>query len=245
MKASRLEFRLRMVILAAILTVGMWAPWVGAGQRIPLLEWLALEISRLWLLTFAAATPAVIVLATLIAAKGALLRVWGTAWLGPATVLNSEMTAGPVMADGPYRYVRNPLYLGLWSMTVALAFLMPPTGALLVLIAVPVFLLRLILGEEVFLAGQLGEPYLAYKRAVPRIFPRLRTNLAPSGRKPRWLRGVLSELTSIGIFLTFATLSWSYNNEWMIRAILVSFGISLMVRGFLPREDEQFPTPAK
>ncbi len=233
MKASALEFRLRTGIMIVILAVGMSAPWVDAAKRIPLLEWLALELSRLGLLTFAAATPSVIVLATLIAANGAILRVWGTAWLGPSTVLSFEMTGGTVMADGPYRYVRNPLYLGLWSMTVALTFIMPPTGALLVLIAVPVFLLRLIFGEEAFLAGKLGEPYLAYKRAVPRIFPRLRTNLSPSGRKPRWLRSALSELTPIGVFLTFATLSWSYNNQWMLRAILISFGVSSVARAFV------------
>jgi protein-S-isoprenylcysteine O-methyltransferase Ste14 len=236
MKASALEFRLRTVIMLLILSVGMSAPWVDAGKRISLLEWLALEVSRLGLLSFAVATPAVIVLAMLFALQAAVLRVWGTAWLGSTTMLSPEMTAGSVMADGPYRHVRNPLYLGLWSMTVALTFIMPPTGALLVLIAVPLFLLRLILGEEAFLAGKLGEPYLAYMRAVPRLFPRLRTNLPPSGRKPRWLRAVLSELTSIGVLLTFAALSWSYNNQWMLKGILVSFGVALIVRGMLPRD---------
>ena len=32
------------------------------------------------------------------------------------------------MADGPYRYVRNPLYIGLWCMVIAMAFLMPASG---------------------------------------------------------------------------------------------------------------------
>lgn len=237
MKASALEFRLRTIIMTLILGVGMAAPWVDASKRISLLEWLALEVSRLGLLSFAAATPTVIILAALIALQAAVLRVWGTAWLGPATVLSPSMTAHFVVADGPYRHLRNPLYLGLWLMTVALTFIMPPTGALLVLIAVPLFLLRLILGEEAFLAGKLGEQYALYKRAVPRLFPRLRTNLPPSGRKPRWLRALLSELTPIGVFITFATLSWGYNNQWMLRAILVSFGISLLVRGLLPRDE--------
>ena len=36
---------------------------------------------------------------------------------------------------------------------------------------------RLILGEEAFLTGQLGEPYREYLRAVPRLIPRWHSNL--------------------------------------------------------------------
>jgi protein-S-isoprenylcysteine O-methyltransferase Ste14 len=238
MKASALEFRLRMIIMTAILALGFVAPW-GEGwqaeQRQSLLEWLALAASRAGLLIFAVATPSLIVLAALIALAGATLRVWGAAWLGPATVLNAEMKAGAMVADGPYRYLRNPLYLGLLCVTIALAFLMPAGGALFVLIAVPVFVLRLTLGEEAYLAEKLGESYLLYKRATPRFFPRLRTNLVRTGRKAQWARGVLSELTPIGIFLTIAGLSWEYDHRLMLRAVLISFGVGLVARAFLPR----------
>jgi protein-S-isoprenylcysteine O-methyltransferase Ste14 len=142
MKASALEFRLRMPINFTIVVLGFLAPWTGAlgwGSRIPLLEWLPLELSRLGLLSFTVATPAVIVFAALLAAIGAILRVWGTAWLGPATVQHGQMKAGAVMADGPYRYVRNPLYLGLWFVFAALGFLMPPTGAMFTMVLVTVF----------------------------------------------------------------------------------------------------------
>ena len=237
MKASAIEFRLRMAINTVVITLGFWAPWIepwGIGRRIPLLEWLALELSRLGLFRFTVATPVVIVFAALVAAIGAILRVWGTAWLGPATVQHGQMQAGAVLADGPYRYVRNPLYLGLWFMVAAMAFTMPPAGALFVMVMLTVFLLRLILGEEAFLTGQLGEPYRAYLRAVPRLFPRLRTTLPPTGCKPHWLRAVIAEPIPIGVFLALAVFSWSYNNRLMIRIILISFGISLVVRALMP-----------
>src|SRR5580658_6979158 len=171
MKASAIEFRLRMVINMVIICLGFWAPWIeiwGIGSRITLLEWLALEISRLGLLRFTVATPVVIVCGALVAAMGVVFRVLGSAWLGHGVVLNAEMKAGSLMADGPYRYVRNPLYLGVCCMIAALALLMPATGALFVLIAVPSFLFCLILGEASFLAGQIGEPYRLYLRTVPR-----------------------------------------------------------------------------
>jgi protein-S-isoprenylcysteine O-methyltransferase Ste14 len=237
MGATRIEFRLRMAIMAILITLGYWTPWIkgwGIGTRIPLMMWLALELSRLGLVSFALATPLVIVLAALIAAKGMVFRIWGSAYLGPATVLHMRMKGDTLIAGGPYRYVRNPLYIGLWSMTAAMAFLMPPTGALFVLIAVPLFLLRLTLGEEAFLTGELGQPYTDYLRAVPRLVPRLRSSLPPANRKPQWLRAVLSELSPIGIFITFAVFSWSYDLRLMVKAIIVSFGVSLVARALLP-----------
>ncbi|HWE86973.1 MAG TPA: isoprenylcysteine carboxylmethyltransferase family protein [Terracidiphilus sp.] len=234
MRASALEFRLRMIINTAIILLGFWAPWQDAGSRRPLLEWLPLELSRMGLIRFSAAVPAVIVLASIFAALGALLRVWGTAYLGPATVHSLSMKAGAVVADGPYRAVRNPLYLGLWCMVAALAFLMPPTGALCAIVLLTLFIVRLTLGEESFLAERLDEPYQAYLHAVPRFVPRLRSSLPSSGARPHWLRAVLAELTPIGIFVAIAFVSWTYNVGLMAQVILVSFGLSLVVRALMP-----------
>ena len=223
--------------MVAVIALGFWAPWIEAwhiGHRISLLEWAALELSRLGLLRFTDATPVVIVFAALLAALALMLRVWGTAYLGSGVVHHIEMKAGALMADGPYRYVRNPLYLGSWFLFAALAFVMPPTGAAVAMVLLTLFMLRLILAEEAFLTAQLGEPYQAYRRAVPRLFPRLRTNLPARMVKPHWGRAVLAELNALGIFVTMAFLSWRYDHLLMIKAILVSFGLSLVVRAVLP-----------
>jgi protein-S-isoprenylcysteine O-methyltransferase Ste14 len=238
LRATAIEFRFRMAINMAIIVLGFWAPWIdgwGAGSRISLLEWLALELSRAGLLRFTAAAPVVIVAGALVALLGALLRVWGTAYLGPGTVQSFEMKAQGVMADGPYRFVRNPLYLGLWLMVAAMTLLMPPTGALVTMALLTVFLMRLILGEEAYLQTRLGEPYRAYLASVPRLAPRLRTTVARGSARPHWVRGVLAELLPIGVFLTLAVVSWTYDNRLMGRAILISFGVSLVVRAIVPQ----------
>ena len=237
MKASAVLFRYRMVINLMIIVVGFWAPWIrylGLGSRILLLEWLALQIARTGLLSFTVATPTVIVIGSFVAGLGAVLRIWGAAWLGHGIVFDAQMQAGTLTADGPFRYVRNPLYVGVGCMLAALALLMPATGALFVLIAVPLFLFYLVRGEEDYLTAEFGDSYRAYLLAVPRLIPRLRTTVQPSGNKPHWLQAVLSEINPIGVFITVAFLSWTYDTHLMWRAIAVTFGISLIVRAFMP-----------
>ncbi|MGD0859461.1 MAG: isoprenylcysteine carboxylmethyltransferase family protein [Terracidiphilus sp.] len=237
MKASAIEFRLRMLINLVIVCLGFGAPWIeawGIGRRVPLMVWLAQELSRMGVASFSVAAPAVIAAGALMAGAGAALRVWSSAYLGSGIVKNGEMKAGEVLADGPFRFVRNPLYIGLWLVFAALALLMPVTGALFAMTAVTIFLFRLILGEEAFLGGQLGEPYQDYLRAVPRLIPRLRNAPPATGRKPRWLQALLTETTPIGIFAALAFFSWSYNDRLMARVIIVSFGLSLVTRALLP-----------
>jgi protein-S-isoprenylcysteine O-methyltransferase Ste14 len=239
MRASAIEFRLRMMIMIVIVFVGFWAPWFGSstgwdfGRRISTLEWLPLEVSRLGLTSFAVATPIVIVLGALVALVGAVLRVWGTAYLGYSTVHHGDMQAGAVMADGPYRYVRNPLYLGGWFMMLAISLLMPPSGALFSMVLLTIFFLRLILGEEAFLNKQLGQPYAEYLRSAPRLIPRLRSGLPPAGNKPHWLTALLTEVMPIGIFVTMAILAWFYDQQLMLEGLLWSFLASLFARGMM------------
>ena len=225
-----------MPINIAILVLGFLLPRTAAGlkfTRIPVLEWLPTQLARAGLLDFAGAFLAVIVLAAFVAGLAAVLRVWGSAWLGPATVISTNMRAGAVTADGPYRYVRNPLYLGLFLMFAAIAVLMPPSGALAALVLEAIFIVRLTLGEEAFLAAQLGEPYLAYLRSVPRFVPRLRTIVPRSEARPRWGLAFISEITPIGIFAALSCFSFSYNSRLIGQVMLVSFGVSLIVRALI------------
>lgn len=247
MRASAIEFRLRGFILTLLVLLGFWAPWIQAldlGKRVSLLEWFALEMSRAGLLPFLYATPVVIGAGALLAALGMVLRVWGTAYMGPAAVNNRRMQAPELVAAGPYRYVRNPLYLGSWFMLAAVAFLMPPTGALVVIPLITLFLLRLVLGEERFLAGEIGDPYRAYQRSVPRLFPRLRSTWPRGARVPHWLAALATELNAISVFVVLAGISWSYDHELMIKSLLVGFGVSLVARALVPQKTPAAPVHA-
>jgi protein-S-isoprenylcysteine O-methyltransferase Ste14 len=80
-----------------------------------------------------------------------------------------------VVRDGPYRFVRHPLYLAaflIW-LALALAFASPVAFALTVLYVIPGYVICMRAEEEMLLA-QLGDAYLRYRRDVGMLFPSLR-----------------------------------------------------------------------
>jgi len=237
MKATLLEFRFRFLILAVIYLLGFVAPWD---------QWLHLDSIRTWQLiaswptragwlTFNTATIVVLVLGIIWALKGAILRTWATAYLGPSVVQDKAMHGEDVLVAGPYRYLRNPLYLGTFIHTFALALLMPPSGAIFCIVAVFLFQLRLIAGEESFLTAKLGEPYLAYRAKVPSLFPAIVPRVPASALEPHWSTAFLGEIYMWGVVVTFAFFGWRYNSMLLIKGVLISLGVSLIVRAFLPK----------
>jgi protein-S-isoprenylcysteine O-methyltransferase Ste14 len=231
MKATALEFRLRMWIIIGLVFLGFWAPWAHGAGRQTLLLWLPLSALHAFGMSSTISAPLVVAAGALAAAVGAWLRIWGAASLGYQTVHDEAMHSS-LVAHGPYRYVRNPLYLGGWFMVLAASLLMPVSGAWPSVLLLTIFFFRLILGEEAFLQAKLGEPYRNYLRAVPRWFPRLRGALPAAEHKTQWLNGALGELNAVGIFIAFAFFSWSYNVTNMLKCILVSFVLAMLVRVF-------------
>src|SRR5438105_1352228 len=168
MKATALEFRLRFWIFLAIYVLGFTVPWDyalhldGSGPNAHVWGLLAAMLAKTGAISVSAAFNVLLVFAILCAFAGAWLRTWGAAYLGYNTVHDRAIVGDGVVAAGPYRYVRNPLYIGTWEHTFALMLLMPPSGAVFTLLALTIFQIRLILGEEAFLARSLGQPYLEY-----------------------------------------------------------------------------------
>jgi protein-S-isoprenylcysteine O-methyltransferase Ste14 len=241
MKATPFEYRFRFWIHLVLFVLAFWAPWDLAlrvdptGPNAHVWGVLASALSGTGSLSIVAAFNALLLLAIFFAALGAWLRTWGAAYLGYTTVQAGGMHGNAVVADGPYRYLRNPLYLGTWLHTLALALLMPPSGAVFAVLTIGVFQLRLILAEEPFLAAKLGQTYLDYCAHVPRILPWLRPRVPSAGAQPHWLQAVLGEIYMLCAAASFAIFGWRYNELLLVRCILISLGISLVVRAVLPR----------
>ena len=133
-----------------------------------------------------------------------------------------------IVAAGPYRYLRNPLYLGTFVHTFALALLMPPSGAIFSIFAIGLFELRLIAGRRVLphrqtrrtlsrLLRQSPPPHPRPLPASPRLHPSTQTGLSPS--LARSTCGASSSPSPI--------LGWRYNSILIIKGVLISLGLSL------------------
>ena len=242
MKATAWEFRARFWILLVIYTLGFTAPWDavlrldGAGPNSHVWGQLAVLLSRFGTtgvggLSITSAFNLVLVAGIGFATAGAWLRTWGSACLGVDVMSDRQMRGEGVVAAGPYRYLRNPLYVGAWLNLAALALLMPPSGAVFALVMVVAFQMRLILSEEAFLSERLGEAYANYCARVPRILPSLRPRIPASDAKPQWGRAAPAEIFMWGVAGSFAVLGWRYDAHLLIQCVLVWLGASLVVRG--------------
>lgn len=237
MQATQFEFRFRLWISFAIYLLGFWSPWLRytsfPGQITS--TWLELSGELARLLPLQTASIVVTSVAILLAALGMIFRIWGTAYIGSSVVKSNAMHAQQVVTAGPYRRLRNPLYFGSFLFALAVAILMPPSGAIFVLVANFVQILRLILREESYLEAQRGEAYLAYKQQVPRLFPSLVVRVPQSAAQPQWLQACVAEIFYIAITGCFAVLAWRYNATLLIQALLICFGLSLVARAFVTK----------
>jgi len=248
----------------AIYVLGLTAPWnyllhrgmgtaeLSSGFFSGKALWLpaALAIERADWMSLTAAANLLLALGIGFALAGAALRTWGAAYLGSAVVKDGAMhTAetgaanraaegserGGIVADGPYRHLRNPLYLGTFLHTLALALLMPPSGAVFAIVAIAIEQLRLIGGEEAFLEARLGQRYLDYKAQVPNLWPALRPRVAASGVQPGWGMAVLGEIYMWGVAVAFASVGMRYNALLVTQGVVIALGVSLVARAFVPR----------
>jgi protein-S-isoprenylcysteine O-methyltransferase Ste14 len=252
MKATGFEYRFRFVLHAVIYILGFTAPWllIPALADVPGFAnkstWLIASsmISRQGWLAFSAATIVLLVLALLFTGLGAFFRIWGSAYVGAGIVNSPSMHGNRMLADGPYRRTRNPLYLGTLLHTLGVAILMPPSGAVFTVALLWIFEVRLALAEEPFLTARFGQPYLDYKAAVPRFLPALSPQFPAAGARPHWLQAFFSELYFPAAFIVLAIFGWSFNAQPIRQGLLISLGVWLIVRALLPRPIKDAPIPA-
>ena len=108
--------------------------------------------------------------ASLVAA-GIVLAVWGVRSFQNAntTILPATRPTTTVVAAGPYRYTRNPMYLGMALGYGGVALLLNNVWSLLALPAVLFAIDRLVIQrEERYLARKFGQPYRDYCSRVRR-----------------------------------------------------------------------------
>lgn len=137
-------------------SVAVWIPW--------------------WILTRKEPTPEPVAWPALgLITVGAALYLW-CLWLF-ATVGGG--TPGPwdaprrVVAVGPYRWVRNPIYVAVLLVVAGESWLFLSLPLLVYGVAAAIFFHLVVIGyEEPTLRRQFGEAYMEYRRTVHRWIPR-------------------------------------------------------------------------
>ena len=149
-------------------------------------------------------------MASLFAVLAAAIRTWGTAYLNPEVMVHSKVQTSRLVADGPYRYVRNPLYFGNILLAIGFGVMASRIGCAILVLGMLVFVYRLILREEAGIAASQGDAYRALSCGGAAIAAGFAPAIAPAGGVPDWTGGFLGEA-----FM------------WVLAAALVAFAVSL------------------
>ncbi len=195
MRATEFEFRYRFWFILLVYFVGFgWynidhvnavdalARWVFRGSDPDLNSLTARHVLQ-----------CVFALSAALVAAAAWIRTWGGAYLRREVVHDTAVHTERLVADGPYRHLRNPLYFGNMLMATGLAALASRMGAVILIVGNLLIVLRLIGREEAALVEAQGEAYRAFMAKVPRFWPSLRPRLPSGGMQSRWPQAFLGE----------------------------------------------------
>jgi len=185
-RAARFEFEKRFWIISAIYFVAFF---LSAFDHVPFIVALRHFVAPSIIRDSAEAETfarIVITIGALFVFLSAAIRTWGAAYLRTTVVHDTSQHSEALVADGPFRYTRNPLYLANLPMAIGIGLLASRSGFIFLVLANWIFVYRLIFREEEALRQSQGESYLSYCRSVPRFWPSLRSRVAAGNHRPQW-----------------------------------------------------------
>ncbi len=151
----------------------------------------------------------------LVLIAAAFLRTWASSYLRSDVVYASNIQASTLVADGPYRHMRNPLYFANFLMAIGMGAMTSRIGFLVLVLGMLWFCYRLILREESELQAGQGESYEQYRKAVPRFWPSLQPRAPAGPAQANWANGFRAEM-------------W----YWGFPAALIGFAATLKISVF-------------
>jgi len=230
MRATEFEFRYRFWIITAIFFAAFWCyRFDHTNASAALLRLFGVHSLELDLITDRHLIQCAFAVAGLICILGAALRTWGAAYLRSDVVHDSSLRLEGVVADGPYRYVRNPLYLGGILLAIGFGLLASRIGFVVAVVGMTLFTYRLIRREEAALLETHGEAYRRFLNAVPRLVPSLRPRLPSGGLKPQWGQALRGEAAMWVITLSVEAYAASFKP--IIMYVMLGGGLAFAAMG--------------
>jgi protein-S-isoprenylcysteine O-methyltransferase Ste14 len=229
--ATKFEFEQRFWIIAAIYALGFWlSAFDPIGVTTALRNLVAPSIPP--------GSPQATIFKQIAIMAGALLvfltaalRTWGAAYLSTNVVHDTGQHSETLVADGPFRYTRNPLYFANLPMAAGIGVMASRLGWICLVAGNWFFVYRLILREEEALRKSQGESYFAYCRAVPRFWPSFTPRVPSGNRTPQWRQAFAGE-SFIWLFgLAELSLALTLIFKLGMLVFVLGFVVHLIVRG--------------
>jgi len=198
-KLHKLEFDFRLQITVVITACALVSPMFSDDRT----------YYHMGLLT-SGEKRAVFMVIGIVCALTTLLRIWGTSYVTSRPVMAKNVVSERLITDGPYAFVRNPLYLSDILGGAAVGVALPPGGFLIISIGLIVHSYFLARYEEKNFIESIGASYVEYKNSVGRFIPRLSSFRARPGdgisvekRAPDYRDGFLSGMYFFAISASF------------------------------------------
>ena len=129
-------------------------------------------LAMLW---FAQPTLPSMVTGFLLVLCGEGIRFWGVSIAGSETRTTGKVGGTYLITNGPFAYVRNPLYVGNMLLYAGVGVMSMALMPWLLIIAMLWFYFQyhvIVVQEEEYLAERFGDEYQKYRRAVGRFVPK-------------------------------------------------------------------------
>lgn len=151
------------------------------------------------MILFASPTASSLAIGFLLAVFGESIRFWGVSYVGSETRTTGIVGGTQLVTNGPYAYVRNPLYLGNILMYLGIGIMSNALVPWLQLVAVAYFVFQyavIISLEEKYLEQTFSE-WKSYSANVPRFIPRIKKFSDNHDLTPNFPRAIRSERSSL------------------------------------------------
>jgi protein-S-isoprenylcysteine O-methyltransferase Ste14 len=245
MRASEIEFKYRFYWIGTIFGLGFWCYAFDHRNA-------GVAVAQLLFKGFSLQSPKSLMELRLIFGVGAALsvaaaalRTWAAAYLQSEVVQDRALHSEALVADGPYRYMRNPLYLGGVMLGAGLGLMASRVGWFVMTIGLLIFYYRLIGREEAALIQSQSERFRAFCAAVPRFWPALRPRVASAGMKPRWGQAWAGETFMWGFASGPVLFAITLNIVYTWVGVSCGFAAYFLFRYFVNRRKAQHMAESK
>lgn len=172
-------------------------------------------LAMIW---FAHPTTLSMIIGFLLTLCGEGIRFWGVSIAGSETRTTGRVGGTYLITNGPFAYVRNPLYVGNMVLYAGVGVMSMALMPWLLIMAIVWFYIQyhlIVTQEEEYLAARFGEEYEKYKKAVGRFVPKLGRYISPTPpvKSVSVSEGIASErrtLQAIGIVTLLIVAKYAY-----------------------------------